>query len=131
MRPKVPEEPCITGKRELMKAQGSWEHTGTPLSHHHTFYVTSSYILCHIIIHTDEHTGTPLSQGQTYYVTSSYILCHIIIHTMSHHHTHRHTGTPLSQGQTRILGINPVGEGLSAKGAMYLCVCACVYDDVT
>jgi hypothetical protein len=23
----------------------------------------------------------------TYYVTSSYILCHIIIHTMSHHHT--------------------------------------------
>ena len=40
----------------------------------HTYYVTSSYILCHIIIHT-------MSHHHTYYVTSSYILCHII-HTM-------------------------------------------------
>ena len=31
--------------------------------------VTSSYILCHIIIHT-------MSHHHTYYVTSSYILCH-------------------------------------------------------
>jgi hypothetical protein len=27
-------------------------HLFTTLSHHHTYYVTSSYILCHIIIHT-------------------------------------------------------------------------------
>ena len=40
---------------------------------------TSSYILCHIIIHT-------MSHHHTYYATSSYILCHIIIHTMPHHH---------------------------------------------
>ena len=26
------------------------------MSHHHTYYVTSSYILCHIIIHTNTHT---------------------------------------------------------------------------
>ena len=48
---------------------------------HHTNYVTSSYILCHIIIHA-------MSHHHTYCVTSSYILCHIIIHTMSHHHTY-------------------------------------------
>ena len=30
----------------------------------------------------------------TYYVTSSYILCHIIIHTMSHHHTYYVTSSP-------------------------------------
>jgi len=29
-----------------------------------------------------------ISHHHTYYVTSSYILCHIIIHTMSHHHTY-------------------------------------------
>ena len=29
----------------------------------------------------------PALASHTYYVTSSYILCHIIIHTMSHHHT--------------------------------------------
>ena len=34
--------------------------------YHHPYYVTSSYILCHIIIHT-------MSHHHTYYVTSSYI----------------------------------------------------------
>jgi len=38
-------------------------------------HVTSSCILCHIIIHT-------MSHHHTYYVTSSYILCHIIIHIL-------------------------------------------------
>ena len=33
------------------------------------------------------HAGTS-SSPQPIYVTSSYILCHIIIHTMSHHHTY-------------------------------------------
>ena len=47
----------------------------------HTYYVTSSYILCHIIIHT-------MSHHHTYYVTSSYTLCHIITHS---NRTHRHT----------------------------------------
>ena len=51
------------------------------MSHHLTYYVTSSYILCRIIIHT-------MSHHHTYYVASPYILCHIIIHTMSHHHTY-------------------------------------------
>jgi len=36
------------------------------MSHHHTYYVTSSHILCHIIIHT-------MSHHHTYYITSSYI----------------------------------------------------------
>ena len=78
------------------------------MSHHHTYYVTSSsYILCHIIIlyiviciqiskldanvsrwttlgfwwssqGTSKDTHS-LSHHHTYYVTSSYILCHIII----------------------------------------------------
>ena len=39
---------------------------------HHTCHVTSSYMLCHIIIHT-------MSHHHTCHVTSSYILCHIII----------------------------------------------------
>merc|ERR1712100_691267 len=53
------------------------------MSHHHTYYVTSSYILC-------AQTKTDKREKPKYdlrYVTSSYILCHIIIHTMSHHHT--------------------------------------------
>ena len=82
------------------------------MSHHHTYYVThttlliqcrlhktkkhtSSYILCHIIIHTMSHHAIgkgaythsqtfTMSHHHTYYVTPSYILCHII-HTMSHH----------------------------------------------
>jgi hypothetical protein len=57
------------------------------MSHHHTYYVTSSYILCHII-----HT---MSHHHTYYVTS-YILCHIIICTCTSCHaqiyTHANTG---------------------------------------
>ena len=60
-----------------------------------TYYVTSSYILCHIIIHTMRATYIlchiiirTMSHHHTYYVTSSYVLCHIIIHTMSHHHTY-------------------------------------------
>ena len=80
------------------------------MSHHHAYYVTSSYIwdqlYCqqtgHIIIHT-------MSHHQSYYVTSSYIWgptllpanrgrrtirrtlstgAPSIIHTMSHHHTY-------------------------------------------
>ena len=31
------------------------------MSHHHTYYVTSSYILCHIIIHTMSHTKSTFS----------------------------------------------------------------------
>ena len=68
---------------------------GNCMSHHHTYYVTSSYTL-----HTKEHAQRHL------YVTSSYRLrhiiihttdkrarakapvCHIIIPTTSHHHTH-------------------------------------------
>merc|ERR1711966_637020 len=62
------------------------------MSHHHTYYVTSSYTLCHIIIHT-------MSHHHTHYVTSSYILCHIIIHTMSHHHTHNRYQRRPDRGQ--------------------------------
>ena len=64
------------------------------MSHHHTYYVTSSYIPCHSITYT-------ISHQHTYYVTSSYlaetvghvtnlpyILCHINIHTVSHQHTY-------------------------------------------
>ena len=52
-------------------------HTGEEHGrHHHTSYVTSSYILCHIIIH-------PMSHHHTSYVTSSYIRCHIIIQVKS------------------------------------------------
>ena len=55
---------------------------------------TSSYILCHIIIHT-------MSHHHTYYVTSSGLITargkrcerHIIIHTMSHHHTYSVTSS--------------------------------------
>jgi len=36
------------------------------------------------------------------YVTSSYILCHIIIHTMSHHHTYYVTSSYLSPERTLI-----------------------------
>ena len=77
---------------------------GLSMSHHHTYHVTSSYILCHIIIiHTMSHHHTyvfrlmfglchiiihPMSQHHTSYVTASYILCHSIIHPMSHHHTY-------------------------------------------
>ena len=76
-----------------MHARSLWRRqetrdTGIPW-HHHTYYVTSSYILCHIIIHA-------MSHHHSYYVTSSFILdykrleilCHIIIHTMSHHHSY-------------------------------------------
>ena len=45
------------------------------MSHHHTYYVTSSY------------TGLASTVDLLFIDTSSYILCHIIIHTMSHHHT--------------------------------------------
>ena len=38
------------------------------MSHHHTYYVTSSYILCHIIIHTSQ-----LFQGM--YVYCTYGVC--------------------------------------------------------
>jgi len=74
------------------------------MSHHHTYYVTSSYILgwcARIHTHMPDpraHTHTWCFvwftclcvcrwNTHTYYVTSSYILCHIIIHTMPHHHT--------------------------------------------
>ena len=62
-----------------------WVHT---MSHHHTYYVTSSYILCHIIIHIIHLSGIAywvhtMSHHHTYYVTSSYILCHIIIQVPS------------------------------------------------
>ena len=30
-------------------------HRSPYMSHHHTYYVTSSYTLCHIIIHTMSH----------------------------------------------------------------------------
>src|SRR6056300_776499 len=44
---------------------------------HHTYYVTSSYILCHIIIHT---MCMPLKTSISSHKP--------IIHTMSHHHTY-------------------------------------------
>ena len=34
-------------------------HVCSPMSHHHTYYVTSLYILCHIIIHIMLHHHTP------------------------------------------------------------------------
>ena len=56
------------------------------MSHHHTYYVASSHMLCHIIIHT------LMCMFNYMYihviVTSSCILCHIITHAMSHHHTY-------------------------------------------
>jgi hypothetical protein len=39
-------------------------------------------VLCHALDHVDAQVCSSV------YVTSSYILCHIIIHTMSHHHTY-------------------------------------------
>ena len=66
-------EAYLCAKRGPQKKNGS--RTYDRLSHHHTYYVTSSYILCHIIIHTMSHLAP---------VTG----CHIIIHTMSHHHTY-------------------------------------------
>jgi len=59
------------------------------MSHHHTYYVTSSYILCHIIIQTERNK---LKFEEEYAIFNTAIrLCHIIIHTMSHHMSHHHT----------------------------------------
>jgi hypothetical protein len=65
----------------------------------YTCYVTSSYMLCHIIIHAMSHHHTYLLQKcnidviDTYLLQKCntdviYMLCHIIIHAMSHHHTY-------------------------------------------
>ena len=89
----------------------SAEHT---MSHHHTYYVTSSYILCHIIIHTMSHYHTSLSTSFGHRQNPSpphrraeqaNIHRHIIIHTMcttiSHHHTYYVTSSgPLGCPQT-------------------------------
>ena len=60
------------------------------VSHHHTYYVTSSYILCHIIIPTMSHVADADSTGKGTHsiLYGGMRLCHIIIHTMSHHHTY-------------------------------------------
>jgi len=50
------------------------------------YYVTSSYILCHIIIHTMSFHDAICWSIKDYLELN--ILCHIIIHTMSHHHTY-------------------------------------------
>jgi hypothetical protein len=102
------------------------------MSHHHTYYVTSSYILCHIIIHTTH----------TYYVTSSYILCHIIIHTMSHHHTYYVTSSYILRIHTMSHHHTYLAKQTSASirgcsrifdSALQLCLASAVYvyDDVT
>jgi hypothetical protein len=103
---------CVLFERERERERGvrnknqrekkhTWNSVRGNASSSH--YVTSSYILCHIIIHTMSHHHTIIQPGircggthqaaimshhHTYYVTSSYILCHIIMHTMSHHHTY-------------------------------------------
>ena len=48
------------------------------MSHHLMSYVTSSYVICHIILCT-------CMEQTTAYVTSSYVICHIILCHMSHH----------------------------------------------
>jgi len=71
---------------ETCDGRGRKTRWGNLLTLHHTYYVTSSYIQCHIIIHTMSHHHTnQVGQSSD---AASYILCHIIIHTMSHHHTY-------------------------------------------
>ena len=65
-----------------------------PMSHHHTYYVTSSYILCHIIIHTMSHQARRpqphwVSYIYTLYVyirisTLHYTCIYVYLHTGSH-----------------------------------------------
>ena len=63
-----------------------------PTVHGYKYISTYVYIrnMCCLLamVHIHHHT---------YYVTSSYILCHIIIHTMSHHHTYYVT-FPIANG---------------------------------
>ena len=111
------------------------------MSHHHTYYVTSSYILCHIIIHTMSHhhtcnitsSNTPhpspcaqqtrraMSHHHTYYVTSS-LLCHITIHTMSHHHTCTHA-CALEPSDSQLELVVQGRAALSCEGKFMLHCC--------
>ena len=59
------------------------------MSHHHTYYVTSS---CSWQLLQEQRDSIRDEMPQdheesVFQVTSSYMLCHIIIHAMSHHHT--------------------------------------------
>jgi len=125
------------------------------MSHHHTYYVTSSYILCHIIIHIMPNASTStvqiarnfemsflsarmrmisrypvhmchtMSHHHTYYVTSSYILCHIIIHTMSHHHTYYVTSSYILSAGILLICVewwNVLCVFLNAYEIWYVCM---------
>jgi len=83
--------------------------------------VTSSYILCHIIIHTMSHHiwAWRLRVRRARWwrvcsppVTSSYILCHIIIHTMSHH---------------MIIHLIYMCMRMRMCMCVYMCMCMCMY----
>jgi len=77
------------------------------VSHHHTSYVTSSYMLCHIIMHSifwrwcQCKCPLPVSHHHTYYVTSSYIV--------------------LSDGVSTGLG-RPAGAPRSWKVPLFMCL---------
>jgi len=43
----------VSGKCLVCEGSDVWRLRIHTMSHHHTYYVTSSYILCHIIIHSD------------------------------------------------------------------------------
>jgi hypothetical protein len=49
--------PSTCSERETCRERARARECIHAMSHHHTYYVTSSYILCHIIIHTMSHIG--------------------------------------------------------------------------
>ena len=52
------------------------------MSHHNTYYVTSSYILCHIIIHTKEATLTFVDLVDSY--VNMYTCMHVYMYACMH-----------------------------------------------
>ena len=83
-------EAYVYGKRGLCIWQKRPIHTldiliHIPMSHHHTYYVTSSYIP---YMTKEAYSHTWHTYSHTYSLPQNCILCHIIIHTMSHHHTY-------------------------------------------
>jgi len=62
--------------------------------HLHSYYVTSSYILCHIIIHT-------MSHHHTYYVSLSIVYCCVSLSILSHtiHRENAHNTQEENTGQ--------------------------------
>ena len=109
-------------------AKFSWDSSTCTMPHHHTYYVTSSYILCHKFSR-DSSTCCEYTVSVCEVCLSSIMGMPLLLYQYIYTQTHQVDKACISERFRDGVGVNNIIQSsiMGMRLLLYQCVCVCIY----